>query len=360
MRGHDKTVVSCSESIDLGSWAGRMLASVIAGLAEGELETIRETSRGSRRKLREPGRWAGGNPPFGYTAVKTAEGWSLGIDPEAHQVVRRIVNDVIDGKTLGRIGRELTEEGHPSPAAYYAAQKGRQAGEGKWEATRYGTCSAPRPFVDTSTTRGTPSGTRRGCRSRWQNPWSPWTSGTCCRQLWTRFRPDTSVLDPRRPAPWPVSLCASTAGFRLHHSRNAVKRDKRRYVYRNYRCQTRRCVAIPAETLETLAEEAFLYEVGDLEVRERVWVPGDTHEADLREAVTALDELTQAAGRARSATGKQRLQKQLDALDARIADLESAPARKPAGSTGLPEALTAPSGKPRTPRPAVRCWSVPG
>ena len=59
---HDKTVVSCSESIDLGSWAGRMLASVIAGLAEGELEAIQERQRGSRRKLRETARWAGGNP----------------------------------------------------------------------------------------------------------------------------------------------------------------------------------------------------------------------------------------------------------------------------------------------------------
>ncbi|MCV7092111.1 recombinase family protein [Mycobacterium interjectum] len=32
---HGKTLVSCSESIHLSSWAGRMLAGVIAGLAEG-------------------------------------------------------------------------------------------------------------------------------------------------------------------------------------------------------------------------------------------------------------------------------------------------------------------------------------
>jgi hypothetical protein len=75
----------------------------------------------------------------------------------------------------------------------------------------------------------------------------------------------------------------------LHHSRNAVKRDKRQYLYRHYRCQTRQCVAIPAETLETMAEEAFLYEVGDLEVRERVWVPGDSHEAELRSTLGVPD-----------------------------------------------------------------------
>ena len=50
---HDKTVVSCSESIDLGSWAGRMLASVIAGIAQGELEAIKERQRGSRQTTRD-------------------------------------------------------------------------------------------------------------------------------------------------------------------------------------------------------------------------------------------------------------------------------------------------------------------
>jgi site-specific DNA recombinase len=124
-----------------------------------------------------------------------------------------------------------------------------------------------------------------------------------------------------------VAVCFD-CGVPLHHSRNAVKRGERRYVYRRYRCQTRKCVAIPADILEELAEESFLYEVGDLEVRERVWVPGDSHEAELREAVNGFDELTKTAGRAVSAAAKQRLQKQLDALDTRIAELESAPARE--------------------------------
>ena len=325
---HGKTVVSCSESIDLGSWAGRMLASVIAGLAEGELESIRERTRGSRNKLRELGRWPGGKPPYGYTAVKTADGWSLVIDPEAHQVVRRIVNDVIDGKTLGRIGRELTEEGHPSPAAYYAAQKGRQAGEGKWEATPIRNMLRSKALRGYVHHKGDTVRDAEGMPIQVAEPLVTLDEWDLLQAALDTVQAGYLSARPKEASPLAgVAVCLD-CGVPLHHSRNAVKRDKRRYVYRNYRCQTRRCVAIPAETLETLAEEAFLYEVGDLEVRERVWVPGDTHEADLREAVTALDELTQAAGRARSATGKQRLQKQLDALDARIADLESAPARE--------------------------------
>src|SRR5690625_2897854 len=142
---HDKTVVSCSESIDLGSWAGRMLASVIAGLAEGELEAIRERQTGSRRKLRESARWPGGKPPYGYLGIPPGTvdprcsqghvasclchdgpGWTLKIDPEASKVVRRIVDELIDGKPLTRIGRELTSEGYRSPAAYYTTVKAGQ------------------------------------------------------------------------------------------------------------------------------------------------------------------------------------------------------------------------------------------
>jgi hypothetical protein len=120
-------------------------------------------------------------------------------------------------------------------------------------------------------------------------------------------------------------------GGSLHHDRNTVKRDRHEYVYRYYRCVNRitcRSAMIPAGDLEELAEATFLDEFGDLGVRERVWLPGDSHEAELREAVAGYEELLKTAGRAVSATAKQRLQAQLDALDARIAGLESAPARE--------------------------------
>jgi len=55
---HDKSVVSCSESIDLSTPVGRLIANVIGFLAEGELEAIRERTRSSKAKLRELGRWS--------------------------------------------------------------------------------------------------------------------------------------------------------------------------------------------------------------------------------------------------------------------------------------------------------------
>jgi site-specific DNA recombinase len=332
---HDKTVVSCSESIDLGSWAGRMLASVIAGLAEGELEAIRERQRSSRRKLRQTARWAGGKPPYGYTAVQRGDGkgWSLEVDPLAATVVRRIVDDVLDGRPLTQIARELTTEGYRTPAAYYAAQKANQPAlrwtpdeepSGKWSTTPLRNMlrnKALRGYVHHG---GETIRDDDGMPIQLAEPFVTLDEWELIQAALDRVQESRRGIRRAEASPLAGVVVCVECGLTLHHDRNT----SRGHVYRYYRCQNRDTVMIPADTLETLAEEAFLDEVGDLEVRERVWVPGDSHEAGLREAVTALDELTQAAGRAVSATAKQRLQRQLDALDARIADLESTPARE--------------------------------
>lgn len=328
---HGKTVVSCSESIDLGSWAGRMLASVIAGLAEGELEAIRERQRSSRSKLRQLGRWPGGKPPFGYRAVKTDDGWRLVVDEDAELVVRRIVDDVIDGKPLSRIVRELNDEGVPTPAAYYAAQRGIEGREpGRWHLSPLKNMLRSKALRGFAHHKGETVRDEAGMPVQIAEPLVTLDEWDLIQAALDRTR--ESFKDSRRAENGPLSglVYCFRCGRKLHHERNRVRRPQygKQYDYRYYRCQDRCSALIPAEDLETLAEESFLHELGDSEVRERVWVPGDSHEADLREAVTALDELTKAAGRARSATAKQRLQAQLDALDARIVDLEQAPARE--------------------------------
>ncbi|ORB21315.1 integrase [Mycolicibacterium moriokaense] len=346
---HDKTVVSCSESIDLGSWAGRMLASVIAGLAEGELEAIRERQRSSRAKLRQLGRWPGGKPPFGYRAVRTEDGWGLEIDPEAHRIVKRIVDSVIvDEKPLSRIAAELTAEGIPTPAAYYAASKAgrskegatapsdaRQKGDQSREPGRWH-LSPLRNMLRSKALRGFAHHKGETVRDDSGMPVQI-AEPLVSLDEWVLLQ---AALDKTKAAHRPARRAEASplsglvyclgCGAPLHHEANSVKRPQygKEYEYRYYRCRDRCSVMIPAEDLEQLAGEVFLEQLGDTEVRERVWVPGDSREAELREAVTALDELTQAAGRAKSRTAKQRLQRQLDALDERIAELESAPARE--------------------------------
>src|SRR6202012_4830091 len=74
-----KTVVSATEGIDLSTPVGRLIANVIAFLAEGELEAIRERTKASQKKLREQGRWGGGKPLYGYRAAEREDGagWEM-------------------------------------------------------------------------------------------------------------------------------------------------------------------------------------------------------------------------------------------------------------------------------------------
>jgi site-specific DNA recombinase len=126
-----------------------------------------------------------------------------------------------------------------------------------------------------------------------------------------------------------LAFCG-TCGKVLHSESNTSRKNStgERRTYRYYSCADRCSPMLPAGELDEVAEEEFLRYLGDREVRERVWVPGDSNQEALAEAVRAVDELSAAAGRAASATMRQRLQRQLDALDARIAELEAQPARE--------------------------------
>lgn len=355
---HDKVVVSATEGIDLSTPVGRLIANVIGFLAEGELEAIRERVKGSRRKLRESARWPGGKPPYGYMAVpREGGGWSLVVDPDASQVVRRIVDDLLDGKPLTRIARELTAEGYRTPAQYYAALRGPQPGlratpddpPGKWSSTPLRNMLRSKALRGYAHHKGETVRDDAGQPVQLAEPLvslDEWELIQAALDQAARKGGRSTEVSPLSGlvvclAPCQHKLagvvcpddCSGTCGAPLYHERYSIKRPQygKQYDYRYYRCRDRETcpsVMIPAEELEHLAESEFLYHLGGVEVRERVWVPGDSREAELREAVTALDELTKAAGRAVSATAKQRLQKQLDALDAQIAELESAPAKE--------------------------------
>ncbi|WP_342338649.1 MULTISPECIES: recombinase family protein [unclassified Rhodococcus (in: high G+C Gram-positive bacteria)] len=339
---HGKTLVSCSESMDLSTTTGRMLAAIIAGIAEGELEAIRERTLASRAKLRERARWAGGKPPFGYTAVKRTDGqgWALEIDPLAAELVSRIVDHILDGKPITRLARELNDEWYLTPGAYYSTVKAGNpsaklcpdftdnSSEGskrsKWAPTTL------RQLLRSKALRGHVhhnGETVRGDDGQPLQMAEPLVSPDEWELIQAYLdRREESRKGIKRSESSPLSGVAVclVCDNPLHHTRH---KSRGRY-YRYYRCAEKHTTQIPAEKLEELVEEHFLGRVGDLEVRERVWVPGDSRDADLKEAQSALDELAKALRSMRSAQAVQRIQEQLRAVDARIVELESTPARE--------------------------------
>lgn len=125
---NDKTLVCTADSIDLSTPMGRLIAYVIATIAEGELEAIRERNRASHQKLRELGRWTGGKPIYGYTPKKlNAGGWELAPDPVTSEVLIEVVDRAIKGESLGSIAADLTSRGVPTQNDYIRMKSGKES-----------------------------------------------------------------------------------------------------------------------------------------------------------------------------------------------------------------------------------------
>lgn len=104
-------IVSCKESLDTSTPAGRFVLTIFAGLAELERDVITErTTAGRNARGRRDGE-RGGRLPMGY--VRTEAGPDL--EPEGAGVVRRIFSERVAGATLAAIADGLNAEGIRTP-----------------------------------------------------------------------------------------------------------------------------------------------------------------------------------------------------------------------------------------------------
>jgi hypothetical protein len=118
-----------------------------------------------------------------------------------------------------------------------------------------------------------------------------------------------------------VALCG-VCESRMYHRQ--VHQDQ--YKHRYYLCRKGHPVnSIRADLLEDAVEDAFMYSIGDDNVREKYYVPAEDHQLELEEAQRAVDEITPLLGTVTSGTVRSRLLKQLEALDSRITTLEQLP-----------------------------------
>lgn len=116
LRRNGASLVSASEPfLDTSSAMGTGIFGLFAAMAEQESENISSRSRGAKAALREVGSHAGGRPPFGFTAVREVRGKftvrSLVPDPREADVVREIVERVLNGESVSALARELNARG---------------------------------------------------------------------------------------------------------------------------------------------------------------------------------------------------------------------------------------------------------
>lgn len=113
---HGKSLISIEESFDLGSSWGKMVAKLLAVLAEAELDAIKTRIRASRETMRAKGRWPGGVVPFGRIAVSEGEnkGYTLKLCPTYGPWLLKIVAKFHELKSFTAVAAWLNAEKVPT------------------------------------------------------------------------------------------------------------------------------------------------------------------------------------------------------------------------------------------------------
>lgn len=95
------------ENIDTGKMESELLLSILSSLAESESHSIAENNKWSIQKRFQNGTYKISYPPYGYEKVNG----KMVIDEEKADTVRWIFAEILAGKTLAVVARELNQKG---------------------------------------------------------------------------------------------------------------------------------------------------------------------------------------------------------------------------------------------------------
>jgi site-specific DNA recombinase len=128
---HGKVVIDVEDGTDTSTPAGVRTLNDRVQHADYERQRMVERRTKSAKRIRQEGRWNGGLIPFGYTVERhEVKGWRLVPDPGHAPILKRMVADLLDGKSLNEIAAWLNAEGVPSPTDITRERYGRKATRG--------------------------------------------------------------------------------------------------------------------------------------------------------------------------------------------------------------------------------------
>ncbi|MEU7468922.1 recombinase family protein [Streptomyces sp. NPDC044984] len=313
-----------------------MMLNQFAFAAEMEAWSIRERVNGAQAAMRNMQlRWRGGRPPYGYIPKELpGGGHTLVQDPDAVRVIERIIRDLLAGKTISAIAADLNEEGVPSPRDRWAKIKGRKTG-GKTGATKGKSVTRERfDWRPAMLARMMRSYALIGWKVHDGNPVRDANGEpimSTAEPILTRAEFDRigALLDSRKTK-MPkrkdssalllgVIFCASCGGRAyLDTPKLAYKCG---FSSRGHRCE--RPVNVRREWADKRVTDAFLDAVGGLYVTEVTEIPGYDPTPEIAATLAEYEEHQAQEGRQRSKAARDAWQRRADALDARLAELES-------------------------------------
>lgn len=339
---HKKNLVSTSETFDLSTWQGRMFAQMIAGVAEGEWELIRDRNRGAAKELRETGRWGGGKANYWLRPVRRGKGWWLEPDPYTAPVTRRIIARFLEHAPVETIAAELSvspdgpDTSELAPYDYLRHRRMRaieaEGGEypGKPVAGGPWSIAGVRNILKSPMLLGYQEHDGQLTRDANGDPVAiadPLISQSEADRIKAEFsrRAQTGFERERGAGKLlGIAVCGECQKpAYLNNQRH--RRGAKVYEYARYRFECKHNPAAPAEDLEREVHYAILDGIGGIERFERRYVAAEDHTEELRRASEAISDLTAQLATAKSRAQKQALSDALAVQDARAAELEKLP-----------------------------------
>jgi site-specific DNA recombinase len=262
-QANGKTIVSIGDSFDLGTPVGRMVAHILALFAQFERERMAERRKDHTRKAMSQAHWDGRAVAPGYRPVKVGDHWELEPDESKAATINAMAAAIIAGKSARQVG---TQHGMDSKGVLsilrnqslrgYVMHDGQPVrGEDGLPVTREAilpdeTWTKLQAQLDRNSATGSGSPTKAG---------------------------SAAML---------LGVAECGHGHPLYMQRRAAGNR-----YRHRDGVTCACGSFTAQHLEAAMESELLALVGDTEMVERVIIPGENHDAEIKRVEQSVAEI---------------------------------------------------------------------
>ncbi|OII70136.1 MULTISPECIES: recombinase family protein [unclassified Streptomyces] len=320
-----------------------LMMMMLAFAAQVEAQSIKDRVTGAMAAIRKmPLRWrGGGRPPYGYMPAPMPKehggvGWTLVPDPDAVKVIERIVRELLEDKTVSAIAVGLNADQVPSPRDHWAVKNGRKTG-GRTGGVKDNTKDAFNwnPAVITRMLRnetllGWKMHKGKPVRDAEGNPVMQTEQPIMTREEFDRIGAvlDSRSIDNRERQDTDALLLrvihCDSCGGRMYLNKQDNKQHptyKCNPYARGFKCE--RSANIRGDWADEYVTAEFLRLVGSVQTTHVVEIPGYDPEPELRATLAEFNEHQEQKGRQKSRHARQAWQERADALDARIADLET-------------------------------------
>jgi site-specific DNA recombinase len=338
LEARGKTLICLDPMLDLSTPAGRAFASITATFAEFERETIAARVRDAWHKLRDSGKYGGGQVPFGYRPVKLDKGWGYEPDPVCGLIVAEIFDRYAGYESLGSITRWLNESGTPTPWNATRIRNGKPPKDTLWKTTSLRKILASLAMLGaTVKTDGTPVRDEDGVVLYRAD-------ALVERDVWERVQARLAANPASaRVNAWALTQVAFCADCSAPMYGSTAKYTGKTYAYyccvhslrRDGLCTARR---VQADDLETAVADELLALVGDVELVETKQVPGRDFSEEMNRTVEQMThlykEIQLAALAGEDVTDKQQTLQRAQAELARLHSFTPVQTREEPVSTG--------------------------